>query len=184
MGENTWQTDRCSPFGPKFVNHHDALNSFHLESIPNLQGVKTRLRWRTTLWGSKSETARVPAGAKWGAKGGFGVGHPPEGLALSTSLRFFFLGRNFTQKIPSHQAKRSESLQCTAVFFWGGKGFLKYPDAHFGLFLSELHANRIAWLMKNPQDVLLLHPKMSGGKVGLEFVIVSENSWDFVVSRG
>ena len=71
------QTDRHSPFGPKIVNHHDALNSFHLESIPNLQGVKTRLRWRTTLWGSKSETARVPAGAKWGAKGWVWVWPPP-----------------------------------------------------------------------------------------------------------
>ena len=122
-GENTWQTKLLhrSPFGPKFVNHHDALNSFHLESIPNLQGVKTRLRWRTTLWGSKSETARVPAGAKWGAKGGFGFGHPPEGLAPSPWLRFFCLVGISPQKNPSHQAKRSESLQL--FFFGGGRAF-------------------------------------------------------------
>ena len=51
------QTDRRSPFGP-IETIHDAFISFHLDPISNLQGVKTRLRWRTP-WGSKSETARV-----------------------------------------------------------------------------------------------------------------------------
>lgn len=85
------------------------------------------------------------------------------GLGLATPLKAWHLAHDFVffclvglspQKKTSHQAKRSESLQ---LFFLGGKAFwsIQMPIS--------------AWLMKNPQAVLLLHPK---------------NSRDFVVSRG